>query len=92
MRSVLELAGYSNILSKIMGTNNKLNNAIATLHALDGYKSERLKKVHGKKEEATKDEVKKSDETKDTKDASRKTVAKAPAKAKSKKTEDKKED
>ena len=52
VRSVLELAGYSNILSKIMGTNNKLNNAIATLHALWGYKSERLKKIHWKKDQS----------------------------------------
>ena len=31
IRSVLELAGYSNILSKMVGSNNKLNNALATI-------------------------------------------------------------
>ena len=31
IRSVLELAGYSNILSKMIGSNNKLNNAYSRL-------------------------------------------------------------
>jgi len=38
VRSTLELAWYENILSKIMGSNNKLNNAIATIKALTKYK------------------------------------------------------
>ena len=38
IRSVLELAGYSNILSKMVGSNNKLNNALATIQALSAYK------------------------------------------------------
>lgn len=38
VRSVLELAGYENILSKIMWSNNKLNNAIASINALTKYK------------------------------------------------------
>lgn len=38
VRSVLELAGYSNILSKIVGTNNGLNNALVTIKALVSYK------------------------------------------------------
>lgn len=38
IRSVLELAGYSNILSKMIGANNKLNNALATIQALASYK------------------------------------------------------
>lgn len=38
IRSVLELAGYSNILSKMIGANNKLNNALATILALASYK------------------------------------------------------
>ncbi len=41
LRSVAELAGYTNILSKIMGTNNKLNNALATIQALSQYKVDR---------------------------------------------------
>jgi ribosomal protein S5 len=43
LRSVLELAGYTNILSKIMGTNNKLNNALAAIMALSSYKVDRAK-------------------------------------------------
>ncbi|MBS8121888.1 ribosomal protein S5 [Candidatus Vampirococcus lugosii] len=44
VRSVLELAGYNNILSKIIGTNNKLNNALATIYALTMYKSNGFKR------------------------------------------------
>ncbi len=38
VRTVLELAGYNNILSKIIWTNNKLNNAICAIQALAKYK------------------------------------------------------
>ncbi|MCX6825455.1 MAG: 30S ribosomal protein S5 [candidate division SR1 bacterium] len=38
VRAVLELAGFENVLSKIMGSNNKLNNAMATIIALSTYK------------------------------------------------------
>ncbi len=38
VRTVLELAWYNNILSKIIGTNNKLNNAICAIQALAKYK------------------------------------------------------
>jgi len=41
VRTILELAGYNNILSKIIGTNNKLNNALATIKALQTYKKKR---------------------------------------------------
>ncbi len=41
VRSVLNLAGYNNILSKIIWTNNKLNNALATIYALSMFKAER---------------------------------------------------
>lgn len=44
VRSVLELAWYQNILSKIVWTNNKLNNAIATVRALWAYKKPRIKR------------------------------------------------
>lgn len=64
VRMVLELAGYSNILSKIMWTNNKLNNAIATVQALEKFKvwknPEKAKKSSEKdvSDETTKDEAK----------------------------------
>jgi len=38
VRAVLELAGYENMLSKIVWSNNKLNNAIATIKWLSSYK------------------------------------------------------
>jgi small subunit ribosomal protein S5 len=38
VRAVLELAGFENVLSKIMWSNNKLNNAMATIRALSSYK------------------------------------------------------
>lgn len=43
VRSVLELAGYNNILTKILWTNNKLNNALATINALSLYKVNTVK-------------------------------------------------
>lgn len=38
VRAVLELAGFENVLSKIIWSNNKLNNAMATIRALSAYK------------------------------------------------------
>ena len=63
IRSVLELAGYSNILSKMIGSNNKLNNALATILALASYKhadyfsSLRAVKAVEESDEAEADEV-----------------------------------
>ena len=45
VRLVLELAWYKNILSKIIGSNNKLNNALTTIKALESFK---LKASHTK--------------------------------------------
>lgn len=45
VRLVLELAGYTNMLSKIVGSNNKLNNALTTIEALMHCK---LKESHKK--------------------------------------------
>lgn len=41
VRTVLELAGYNNMLSKIIGTDNKLSNALATVKALQSFKTGR---------------------------------------------------
>ena len=49
VRTILELAGIKNISSKILGTNNKINNARCTIEAL-----RRLKKVEEKKTEEPK--------------------------------------
>lgn len=39
VRSVLELAGFTNILSKIVGTNNILNNALLTIEMVSSFKN-----------------------------------------------------
>ena len=67
LRTVLELAWYTNILSKIVWTNNKLNNAIAAIQALDKYKVGKFPK---KKPESThnsksKDWIKQKENTKE---------------------------
>ncbi|USN55997.1 MAG: 30S ribosomal protein S5 [Candidatus Peribacteria bacterium] len=54
VRAVLDLAGYTNMLSKIMGTNNKLNNAVAAVQALASFKKGKSPK---KSKVATKEEV-----------------------------------
>jgi small subunit ribosomal protein S5 len=53
VRTVLELAGIENIVSKILGTNNKINNVRAALMALSQLK----KNKYGDKKKA-KDEAK----------------------------------
>ena len=86
VRSVLELAGYENILSKIIGSNNKLNNALATVKALCAYKHTDFfstllvkNKVDVDTEETTPtDDVVVAEEV--TTEASAKKVTKAPAK------------
>jgi ribosomal protein S5 len=60
----LELAGYSNILSKMVGSNNKLNNALATIRALASYKhadyfSSLKKTTKGEETEAVEEVVEK---------------------------------
>jgi len=58
IRSVLELAGYSNILSKMVGSNNKLNNALATIRALASYKhADYFSSLKTTKAEEVKEEV-----------------------------------
>lgn len=57
VRMVLELAGYSNILSKIVGSNNKLNNSLTVIKALSSFKTRKTKKktaVSQEKKEASK--------------------------------------
>lgn len=43
VRVVVEAAGIKDIVSKIMGSNNKINNVYATLEALKQLKSKRVK-------------------------------------------------
>lgn len=70
VRLVLEMAGYHNMLSKIVWTNNKLNNAIATISALSKFKvnQEQLVKKVAEKWEDSKEGVSKEEEIKVNKD------------------------
>jgi small subunit ribosomal protein S5 len=63
VRSVLELAGVPNVVSKILGSSNKVNNVKATFEAL---KQLRLPKDHG----SSKDEAAKEQEEKPMKETS----------------------
>ena len=78
VRTVLELSGFSNILSKIIGSNNPLNNAIATIDALTSFKvdANNIQKVSDVVKEIVVD--KKSQQRGDRKPAPR-TPAKKPA-------------
>ena len=85
VRSVLDLAWYENILSKIMWSNNKLNNALATIKALAKYKHADFFTSLKDKKEDKKDDVKTEDkkETKKTegkKVEKKTTTKKAPTK------------
>lgn len=61
VRIVLELAGYTNILSKILWSNNTLNNAIAVVNALAAFK------INPEHVQAAKEIVKEAVETKESK-------------------------
>ena len=59
VRKILELAGVKNVLSKILGTKNKLLNTQATILALEGLRpNPRGKKKDNKKEAKGKDKPK----------------------------------
>jgi len=86
VRSVLDLAGYENILSKIMWSNNKLNNALATIKALSKYKhadfftsSKEAKKEDVKTDANTDNKKEVKTDAKETAKADTKPVAKKPA-------------
>ena len=101
IRSVLELAGYSNILSKMIGSNNKLNNALATILALASYKhadyfsslravkdvekDEKAEEVEEKKPAKKSAKVEKVEEVVEEKKEAKKSAAKKEEKAEEKK-------
>ncbi|USN56499.1 MAG: 30S ribosomal protein S5 [Candidatus Peribacteria bacterium] len=76
LRTVLELAGYENVLSKIIGSTNKLNVALTTLEALGSYKHADHFSIHTGAAESTPEEKKESD----TQDVPATETKKAPAK------------
>ncbi len=58
LRIVLELAGINDIVAKIMGTNNKINNAQTALMALTSFKPEAVAKAKKAQEPIKKKENK----------------------------------
>ena len=64
VRIVLDLAGVSNAVAKIFGTNNKINNVSATIKALKMLKRVEPKKETNAKKSADKKVEKKSETTK----------------------------
>jgi len=97
VRATLELAGYENVLSKILGSNNKLNNVLATLKALSSFKHreyfsnnlDKTEKKGEKKSEEGKD-IAKTDKTKAPAKQSEKKIEKKVEKKTEKKEETKK--
>ncbi len=80
IRSVLELAGYSNILSKMVGSNNKLNNALATIRALSAYKhADYFSSLKGGKTELALDENNHSEGERTIEDVNTKSTSKKPS-------------
>ena len=61
VRIVLELAGIDNVVSKILGTNNKVSNVQCTMEALQGFKRVKGVKINEKKVKEEKIEKKKEE-------------------------------
>src|SRR6056297_1451246 len=62
VRTILELAGIKNITSKILGTNNKVNNAKCTVEALRNLKRVDASKLEEKRSEEKSDSSDKKEE------------------------------
>jgi len=59
VRIVLELAGYSNIVAKSFGSNNKINNVIATIDGLSSLLKQKERTNYDGNKEQIKDEISK---------------------------------
>lgn len=90
LRTVLELAGYENVLSKIVGSTNKLNVAVTTLEALSSYKHANHFSVHVEKEEKKESNSSGTPPTKEQQAPTKKAPAKKREKDVEKDVEDKK--
>jgi len=85
IRKVLELAGYKDVLTKSLGSNNKINTSKGTIEAISLFqvtpKMEKANKTIGAKKETAKKPVAKKAPAKSTaKPAAKKTAAKPAAK------------
>jgi small subunit ribosomal protein S5 len=78
LRIVLELAGYENVLSKIVGPRNKLNVALTTIKALSQYKHAEHFSAGAQTDEKAEEAV--EADTDDTKDTKKPAAKKVPAK------------
>jgi small subunit ribosomal protein S5 len=87
LRTVLELAGYENVLSKIIGSTNKLNVAVTTLEALSSYKHADHFSIHTGKDEKQAG----ASEEKTSEEQNKASIKKEEKKSSTKKTTTKKE-
>ncbi len=71
-RAILELAGINNVTSKVLGTNNKINNARCTLAALASLRIAEKKPSAEKKDKPAVETENKADQTKTEKTAVKK--------------------
>lgn len=67
VRAVVEAAGVRDILSKMLGSTNKVNNVYATIEALKELKSRNLEKPKTKPQKPKTNETKDKKENKETK-------------------------
>ncbi len=67
VRIVLDLAGVSNVVAKILGTNNKINNVKATLKALKLLKRIEVKNPEDKSNQKNKNPIVKEEDPKNIK-------------------------
>ncbi len=72
VRTILELSGVNNVTSKILGTNNKVNNAKCVMEALKMLRAPRKSEGGKKAEKAVEVETESSEDTSDKKTASTK--------------------
>lgn len=78
VRAILGLAGFENVLSKIIWSNNKLNNALCTIRALSSYKHA----DYFNKREVTKAKIETTEETAEDKKETASVVKEIQAKQK----------
>jgi len=69
VRAVLELAGIKNVVAKILGTSNKINNVQATFLALQKFKKSHIAKINANNAKNIDKKIVVKDTTKDKNEA-----------------------